>query len=316
MEYKDYYKTLGVARDVSADELKKAYRKLARKFHPDVSKETQAEERFKEVQEAYEVLKDPEKRQAYNELGNNWRAGQDFRPPPGWNREFHFHTGGRGGSHFSDFFEQLFGSHGFDFGGTSGGRAGRRRATRGQDREHRIEISLEEAFRGGMRQLQLRVPSHDGAGRIVEHTRTLNVRIPSGVRDGQSIRLGGQGDAGTGGASAGDLFLKVSIRPHPLYRVNGSDIELELPVTPWEAALGARVEVPTLAGRVAVNVPAGSQSGKRLRLRGKGLPAKDPGDFYVVLNITNPPMDDAAVRELFGQMAEKIRFDPRAKLGT
>ncbi len=317
MEYKDYYKTLGVERNASADEIKKVYRKLARKYHPDVSKEANAEERFKEVQEAYEVLRDSEKRRAYDELGSNWRAGQEFRPPPGWDREVHFHSSGGAGSQFSDFFEQLFGAHGVDFGFDRAGGARRDRHSQGRkgnDREHAITISLEEAYRGGVRTIQLTMPRRDARGRVSQDTRTLNVRIPPGVSNGQRIRLGGQGDAGAGGGRAGDLYFRVSIEPHRVYRLDGRNIELDLPISPWEAALGARIEVPTPGGRAAMTVPAGSQSGARFRLKGRGLPGKEPGDFYVVLKIVNPPMEGQQVRELYRRMADAIDFDPRANL--
>jgi len=314
MEYKDYYKILGVERSASADEIKRSYRKLARKYHPDVSKEPKAEDRFKEVQEAYEVLRDPEKRKAYDQLGSNWRAGQEFRPPPGWERDFHFRAGrGAGGPAdsgiFSDFFEQLFGGRGFgfDFGGAG-------RTARGEDVQHQVEISLEEAYSGTTRTLQMQSPEVDRTGRVSNRTRTLNVRIPAGVADGQRIRLSGQGSPGMAGGTAGDLYLQVAVRPHPRYRLVGRNIEIDLPVAPWEAALGARVQVPTPGGKVSLTVPPGSQGGSRLRLKGRGLPGRKPGDLYVVLKIVNPPAEDPSAKALFERMAREVSFDPRVGL--
>jgi curved DNA-binding protein len=317
MEYKDYYKILGLERSADADTLKRAYRKLARKYHPDVSKEPQAEDRFKEVQEAYEVLRDPEKRRAYDQLGSNWKAGQEFRPPPDWGREFHFRSGGGAGGGgdagiFSDFFEQLFGGHGFEFAGGRG-RAGATQGRRGEDIQQRVEISLEEAFAGTTRTLQLQGPEVDRTGRISNRTRTLNVRIPPGVADGQRIRLTGQGSPGMMGGKAGDIYLQVAVRPHPDYRLEGRDIVYEVPVAPWEAALGAKIEVPTPGGRISLSIPPGSQAGGRLRLKGRGLPGKSAGDLYVVLKIVNPPVDDPTAKALFQRMADELSFDPRAR---
>jgi curved DNA-binding protein len=317
MEYKDYYKILGVERKASGDEIRKAYRKLARKFHPDVSREANAEERFKEVQEAYEVLKNSEKRQAYDQLGSNWRAGQDFRPPPEWDRQFHFRAGGPGqdqGGVFSDFFEQLFGGRGgFEFrGGTAGPGPGSRAPRQREAAHHELEISLEEAYRGGTRVLQMQAAESFGGAQ--SQPRTLNVKIPAGVVEGQKIRLAGQGGSRPMAGGASDLYLKVKIRPHPLYRLDGRDITLELPVTPWEAALGARVQVPTPGGQLHLTVPADSQSGKRMRLKGRGLPGNPAGDLYVVLKIVNPPLTSAADKSLYEKMAKSFHFDPRASL--
>ena len=293
MEYKDYYKTLGVARDASAEDIKRAYRKLARKYHPDVSKEADAEARFKEVAEAYEVLKDTEKRAAYDQLGSNWRAGQGFTPPPGWdNAHFEFH-GAPGGSGFSDFFDSLFGAAGF-------GGPRPRHGTRPEHQQARVQITLEDAFHGSTRNVNL---SHPGGP-----TRTLQVRIPKGVRAGQRIRLAGQGSGG------GDLYLEVEFAPHRLYRPQGADLYLDLPITPWEAALGATVKVPTLGGAVELSVPAGSQSGDKLRLRGRGLPGTPPGDQFVVLKIVAPKPDSEAAREAYRRLAETLPADPRRGL--
>jgi curved DNA-binding protein len=293
MEYKDYYKTLGVARDASADDIKRAYRKLARKYHPDVSKEPNAENRFKDVAEAYEVLKDADKRAAYDQLGSNWQAGQGFTPPPGWGSGFEFRSGAGGGG-FSDFFDSLFG-RGF------GDERGPRRPAGRDDQHAQIRITLEDAFHGSTRTVNL--SQADG------RTRTLEVRIPKGVRAGQRIRLAGQGGHGA------DLYLEIDFAPHRLYRLEGADLYLDLPVTPWEAALGATVKVPTLGGPVELTIPAGSQSGDRLRLRGRGLPAKPtPGDQYVVLKLVTPPARTEAARELYRRLATELPFDPRQDL--
>jgi curved DNA-binding protein len=310
MEYKDYYKTLGVPRNASQEEIKRAYRKLARKYHPDVSKERDAEARFKEVNEANEVLKDPEKRAAYDALGDQWRAGQEFRPPPGgrtYRREFHFRP--EEAAEFSDFFSSLFGGFGR-------GREEDLFRHRGQDQTVRIQISLEDAFHGATRELRLQTPERLPDGRVTTQTRTLKVRIPPGVTQGQQIRLAKQGTPGMGGGEAGDLYLEVDLAPHRLFRPEGRDLYLRLPVAPWEAALGATVQVPTLAGPVSLKIPAGSQSGRRLRLKGRGLPGKPPGDEYVVVEIVVPPADTEATRDAYRRMAETFAFDPRAKLGA
>jgi curved DNA-binding protein len=314
MEYKDYYKTLGVSRDASQDEIKRAYRRLARKYHPDVSKEPDAEARFKEVNEANEVLRDPEKRAAYDALGSNWRAGQDFRPPPGGgdHREFHFRP--EDVAEFSDFFSSLFGR---GFRGAGGGAGGQpRRKQRGQDQTARIAIDLEEAYRGVTRQLRIDLPEKGADGRVTLRRRTLNVRIPAGVTQGRQIRLAGQGSPGIHGGAAGDLYLEVEINPHRHFTPDGRDIHLRLPIAPWEAALGATVQVPTLGGTVNLKIPAGSQSGQRLRLKGRGLPGAPPGDELVTLEIKTPPAQNEESRHVYEHMAEHFRFNPRAELGV
>ena len=313
MQYKDYYQTLGVARDADADTIKRAYRRLARKYHPDVSSEEDAEEQFKAVQEAYEVLKDADKRAAYDQLGANWRQGEDFTPPPGWSAGGSFHEGGfRDEAAFSDFFASIFG-------GAPGRGHGRGRAEssfhlRGDDRQARIRITVEEAYHGGTRALTLSSPVQDAHGGIRESRKTINVNIPRGVTEGQRIRLAGQGGAGYGGGPAGDLFLEIEFEPHALFHVDGRDVHLELPITPWEAALGAKVKAPTLGGTVELTVPPGTQGGRRLRLGGRGLPGKVAGDQYVTLRIVTPPADTPAARELYARMAEVMPFDPRATL--
>ena len=317
MRFKDYYETLGVSRDATQDEIKRAYRKLARKYHPDVSTEPDAEERFKEVGEAYEVLKDPEKRAAYDQLGSQYRAGQEFHPPPDWDTGFEFSGGGftdADAAHFSDFFESLFGARG-PFGGARAHAGGRAWQMRGEDHHARIRISLEDAYHGGTRAVQLRQPQLDDQGHVVVNTRTLNVKIPKGITAGQQIRLAGQGGPGSGGGQAGDLYLEIEFEPHPLYEVDGRDVYLHLPVAPWEAALGARIQVPTLGGKVDLKVPAGSQTGKKLRLKGRGLPGRTPGDQYVVLRIVTPPARTEAARQLYQRMANEMSwFNPREEL--
>jgi curved DNA-binding protein len=316
MDFKDYYGILGISREASAEEVKRAYRRLARKYHPDVSKEADAEARFKEVGEAYEVLKDPEKRTAYDQLGANWKAGQEFRPPPDFGgRSFRFSTGGDvPPGAFSDFFETLFGRGGMagmdELGGMAGGRPGAqgfhfRQAgpARGEDQHARIQISLEDAFHGASRALELRTPQGG--------TRSIRVAIPKGVTEGQRIRLAGQGGSGVAGGPAGDLFLELQFQPHRMFEAAGRNILLTLPVTPWEAALGETVGVPTLGGRVDLRIPAGSQSGRRLRLKGRGLPGSPPGDQIVTLRIDTPPADSATARQLYEEMRGKLPFNPR-----
>ena len=318
MDYKDYYAVMGVARDATQDDIKRAYRKLARKFHPDVSKAPDAEVRFKELGEAYEVLKDAEKRAAYDQLGQQWQAGQEFRPPPDWGAGFEF-TGGAGdetgAARFSDFFESLFGKGG-GFG--AGGFSRASRATgRGEDHHSRIDISLQDAFTGATLSLQLRIPEYDAQGHLQERLRKLQVKIPRGVTSGKRIRLAGQGGAGFNGGPAGDLYLEVWLRPDPMYQVEGKDVFANLPVTPWEAALGGKVQVPTLAGDVDLNIPAGARSGQKLRLRGRGIPVPGevPGDQFAVLQIMTPPADDAAKRDFYEKMAREMPFNPRARMG-
>ncbi|MCP1673160.1 curved DNA-binding protein [Natronocella acetinitrilica] len=312
MEFKDYYKVLGVPRDAPQEVIKKAYRRLARKFHPDVSKESDAEARFKEVSEAYEVLQDPEKRQAYDQLGANWKQGQDFRPPPGWE----WQGGGRGAgadAAFSEFFESLFG-HGrdpfADFGGFRRASAPRK----GQDQTVTTTITLEDAFHGATRNLRLQTRVTDGNGQQRLEPRQLRVRIPAGVTQGQQIRLSGQGQPGVGGGARGDLYLEINIAPHKQYRLEGRDIHLDLPVTPWEAALGCKLQVPTLGGWIDMTVPAGAQNGKRFRLKGRGLPGKPPGDQYVTLQLMTPPADTEKAKALYRRMRDEMPLNPRESL--
>lgn len=311
MDYKDYYKILGVARDATQEEIKRVYRRLARKYHPDVSKEANAEERFKEVQEAYEVLKDPEKRAAYDQLGSNWRSGQEFRPPPDWGRGFEFTSfgGPDDDSGFSDFFASLFGSRS-PFGRRTTGR-GASFARTGEDHVAKIQIDLEDAFRGGIQTIELKSPQLSEDGRVIVKPRTLRVTIPAGVIEGQRIRLAGQGSPGVNGGPAGDLYLEIGFRPHRLFQVEGRDVTLKLPIAPWEAALGATVQTPTLAGPVELRIPPGAKSDQKLRLKGRGLPGSTPGDQYVVLKIVVPPATTPEARALFERMREELPFNPR-----
>lgn len=317
MEYKDYYKTLGVSRDATPEQIKQAYRKLARKYHPDVSKETNAEEQFKSVQEAYEALKDPQKRAAYDQLGTQWQSGQEFRPPPNWQGFSGFSGQGfneenLGG--FSDFFESIFGQHARG-GGFRHSPHQRPFKQRGRDEYAKISIPLEEAFLGGDKTIHLQVPEMDADGRMHHKTRTLKIKIPQGVVPGQQMRLTGQGSPGIGDAPAGDLYLEIDIQPHKLYTLQGKDVYLNLPITPWEAALGAKIKVPTLAGPVDLKIHEGSQAGQKLRLKGRGLSAKSsPGDQYVMLQIVTPPAKTETERALYEKMAKDIPFDPRQHL--
>ena len=315
MKFKDYYEIMGVNRSATQDEIKRAYRKLARKYHPDVSKEADAELKFKEVGEAYEVLKDPEKRAAYDQFGANWKAGQDFNPPPDWDAGFEFSGGGFTGgdsADFSEFFEHLFG------GGFGRGTRGRQSGfnMRGEDHHAKVLIDVEDAFNGVTRAITLQVPTMDAQGRVSTRAHSLNVKIPKGIKQGQQIRLAGQGAPGMGQGPAGDLYLQVEFKPHPFYRIDGKDLYLDLPIAPWEAALGASVKVPTPAGKVDVKIPAGASSGKKLRLKGRGIPASTPGDFYVIVQISVPPADNAQARALYEEMQQKMAFNPRARLGV
>ena len=312
MQYKDYYKILGVDRDATADQVKKAYRLLARKYHPDVSKEPNAEEKFKEVAEAYEVLKDAEKRAAYDQLGT-YQAGQDFRPPPDWDKHFRtFHAdlgGGRGGAgfDFSDFFSELFG-------GAHAGPRGRGFAMRGQDVEASVQLSLEEALHGTEASFQIAVPEADADGVVRRVPRQVKVRIPKGVIDGQTMRVPGKGGRGFGGSPDGDLYLKIKFRPHAVFRPADHDLYLEVPITPWEATLGATVNIPTAEGRARLKIPAGVRAGQKLRLHGKGLPkpgGRGAGDLFTVIQIVVPPAPSDEEKALFKELERVSRFNPR-----
>ncbi|MEJ2438822.1 MAG: DnaJ C-terminal domain-containing protein [Gammaproteobacteria bacterium] len=315
MEYKDYYKIMGLERNATQDEIKRAYRKLARKYHPDVSKEKDAEARFKELGEAYEVLKDPEKRAAYDHLGANYQTGQEFHPPPNWDSGFEFRGGGftdAGNAGFSDFFEELFGrqAHGAHTGYRSSFNA------RGEDHHAKVVVDLEDAFHGATRSISLQTPVLDAHGQVRLSNRTLNVKIPKGVKEGQQIRLVGQGSPGMGQGAQGDLYLEIHFKPHPFYRAEGRDLHMQLPVAPWEAALGATVKAPTPAGIVDLKIPAGANSGSKLRLKGRGIPGNPPGDIYVTLSVVVPPATSEEAKAAYQEMASKLAFNPRADMGV
>lgn len=334
MEYKDYYQIMGVERSATQDEIKRAYRKLARKYHPDVSKHTDAEQRFKEVGEAYEVLKDPEKRTAYDQLGSNWKAGQDFNAPPDWDAGFEFGGGGYTGAGgpqfhgftetdagaFSDFFESLFGQ-GFQQAGArpQGGHQqhpGFHQA--GNDHHAKILIDLEDAMHGATRSISLHVPDVDPSGHVRTKERVLKINIPKGIKQGQHIRLSGQGNPGTGQGKAGDLYLEIEFNPHSIYRVDGRDVYLDLPVAPWEAALGANIKAPTPGGMVDLKIKPGSTNGSKMRLKGRGIPPSSSnnsaGDLYVILQVAIPPANTDSEKAAYEKMRQSFSFNPRAKL--
>lgn len=320
MDFKDYYAALGVSESATPEEIKKAYRKLARKYHPDVSKEADADARFKEVGEAYEVLKDPEKRAEYDQLRKYGARGDgSFEPPPGWQSASGFGTGGyteADAGQFSDFFEEIFGGRRGGAGGFGGG--GFRQHTmkrRGEDVHARLSLFLEETFHGCEKQVQYIVHELDDHGRLVPRKKHLKVKVPAGMREGQHIRLKGQGSPGIGGGASGDLFIEVELAPHPHFTVEGRDLLVTIPVAPWEAALGASVTVPTVGGKVNLKIPQGSNSGRKLRLKGKGLPGKHPGDQIVVLQVVLPEQHSDKARSLYEQLAEaESHFNPRSKL--
>ncbi len=322
MEFKDYYATLGVEPTATPEAIKRAYRKLARKYHPDVSKEPDAEARFKAVAEAHEALIDAERRAAYDDIARRHASGRPFEPPPGWDSGYEFSgrgsdgragrqaAGGADGRDFSDFFESLFGR---------GGAEGLHRQTGGTgpgpDHHARLSIELLDAYQGARRTISLRRPTVDPSGQATLQEHQLEVDIPRGVRDGQHLRLAGQGGHGHGNSPAGDLYLEVHILPHPVFRLDGGDVYFDLPVTPWEAALGAEVRVPTPEGALQLSVPPGSSQGRKLRLKGRGLPGKTPGDLYAVLAISLPPPDSAAQQQAYRDLAQAFTaYNPRTAL--
>lgn len=306
MKYKDYYAVMGVPRTATEAEIKTAHRKLARKFHPDLNKDADAEARFKEVGEAYEVLRDPEKRAAFDALGTGFKDGEEIRPRPDFGDGFEY-RGGASAQDADDFFSDLFGSR--------ARHTSRPRAPEwpGEDHHARVSVSLEDTYNGAQRSFTLQMPVLDQQGHVTYETRTLDVSIPKGILDGQRLRLAGQGGAGIGNAPRGDLYLEVTLAEHKRYRVEGRDVMTDLPLAPWEAALGAEIVVPTPSGDVTVTIPAGSSAGRRLRLRGRGIPGKPPGDFYVVLDIVLPPADTDAKKAAYAAMREAFNFDPRAR---
>lgn len=317
MEFKDYYRIMGVAEDASADEIKKAYRKLVRKYHPDVSKEAGAEAKFKELREAYEVLKDPEKRAEYDQLKKMGAYRQDgsFRPPPGWESGVHVRSGGfteADAQEFSDFFASLFGRG--DRVRRTSAAAPRTVRMRGEDIHAKLGLSLEEAASGGEKQVQFTVAEVDESGFVTQRQKVLKIKIPPAMGQGQFMRLRGQGAPGIGGGGNGDLFVEIELEPHPHFTVDGQDLYLTLPITPWEAALGATVTAPILGSRVNLKIPRGSSSGQKLRLKGKGLPGKTPGDLIVVLMVTLPQTHSPEAEALYRKLAEAERgFNPRSR---
>lgn len=324
MKYKDYYKILGVGREASEEVIKKAYRKLARRYHPDVSKEKNAEEKFKEVAEAYEVLKDKDKRAAYDQMGY-YQPGQEFHPPPDWGERFGAGGAGRGaGGGFAgfedlgdiDLFDLLAGLGGRGgFGRRAGAEGMRGMQMPGQDAEVTVHVTLEDLLRGIEVEIPLGYTEVSPEGRLQRASRTTKVRIPKGATDGQRLRVSGKGAPGSGGAQSGDLYINISLRPHDLYRASGHDLYLELPVTPWEAALGASVEVPTPEGKVSLKIPPGSRAGQKLRVRGRGLPrpkSAESGDLFAVLQIVTPSVLTERETELYRALAQASSFNPRA----
>ncbi|MEI6972050.1 MAG: DnaJ C-terminal domain-containing protein [bacterium] len=320
VKYQDYYEILGLPRTAEQEVIRKAYRKLARRYHPDVNKGRDAEEKFKQIAEAYEVLGDPEKRRRYDSLGSNWQMGQEFRPPPGGDRggvHYEFSGGGGGpfggGGGFSDFFESLFSGLGRESPFEHGGAAGRPRRT-GSDHEAQITISLEEAYHGARKAVSLQTTDVDQQGRMRRGVKDYNVNIPRGVAEGSRIRLAGQGGSAGGAGEAGDLYLNVHIAPHPSFKVNDRNIETTFRVTPWEAALGAKVSLPTLEGQATLSIPAGTQGGQKIRLRGRGMPARGSlaaGDLIATVQVGIPTSLTAAERKLFESLASTSRFNPR-----
>ena len=323
MKFRDYYETLGVARGATEAEIKTAYRKLARKYHPDVNKEKDAEDRFKEIGEAYSVLKDTEKRAAYDQMGSNWKQGQDFSPPPNWNTGFEFADdpnagfGGYGGSYDGDqseFFESLFGRGRHRQGGrSSNARQGMH--FKGQDHHAKILIDLADTYNGAKRTISLHMPTQDPEGHVMTQERKLDVNIPKGIKAGQNLRLSGQGGPGMGDGGAGDLYLEIDFHPSPLYKVDGKDVYLDLPMAPWEAALGTSLNIPTPAGStLELTIPPNTKSGRKMRLKGKGIPSKEPGDFYVVPNIVLPEAQSAAQKAAYQELEKAFDFKPRSHL--
>ena len=322
MQFRDYYQILGVSKTADADEIKKAFRKLARKYHPDVSKEPDAAVRMTELNEANTVLSDPEKRAAYDRLGSGHRSGQDFRPPPDWNAGNEYSGDGMSAAEaarFSDFFSSMFGDSARDGGTHPGGRRTRSaggQQMRGEDHHAKVVIDLADAYTGATRAINLRAARLDESGHVVADERTLNVNIPTGLKQGQHIRLAGQGGAGFGGGPAGDLFLEISFAADARYRIDGRDVTAIMPLAPWEAALGAAIEMPTPSGTVQVKVPPGSQAGRKLRLKGRGIPGETAGDLYLEISVVLPPADTEAARAMYETMAREMPFNPRDAAST
>ena len=324
MKFRDYYETLGVARSATEAEIKAAYRKLARKYHPDVNKEASAEDQFKELGEAYSVLKDTEKRAAYDRMGANWKNGQDFTPPPNWNEGFEYSNDnysdghpGFGGGHQgnqSEFFESLFGQGRYRQGGR-GGNPSQGMDFKGQDHHAKISIDLVDAYNGAKRTITLHMPTQDASGHVSTQERKLDVSIPKGIKAGQNLRLAGQGGPGMGAGGSGDLYLEIDFHPNPIYRVDGKDVYLDLPLAPWEAALGTAVNIPTPAGStLELTIPASTATGRKMRLKGKGIPSKEPGDLYVVPSIVLPGAETDLQKEAYQALEKAFDFKPRTHL--
>jgi curved DNA-binding protein len=310
MKFKDYYEVLGIKRNATEDEVKVAYRKLARKYHPDVSKEPDAEDRFKELGEAYAVLKDLEKRAAYDQIGSQTKHGQDFTPPPNWDSGFEFSGSGfdsNSTSNQSEFFEALFGRH-------ARNRQNQNMNAKGQDHHAKVMIDLSDAYHGAKRSISLQMPSHDAQGRVIMQERFLDVVIPTGIHAGQHLRLTGQGAPGIGNGPAGDLYLEILFKPNALYRIEGRDVYMNLPVTPWEAALGSTINAPTPSGSVELKIPSGSNTDRKLKLKGRGIPGAVSGDLYVMIKIVIPPAENESEKEAYLAMAKLFDFNPRENM--
>ena len=327
MKFRDYYETLGVARTATEAEIKAAYRKLARKYHPDVNKEAGAEEQFKEIGEAYAVLKDTEKRAAYDRFGANWKNGQDFTPPPNWNEGFEYSDANYGGGHpgygggfegdQSEFFESLFGRGKHRQGGRGSNSSNPRQGMnfKGQDHHAKILIDLADAYNGAKRTIALHMPTQDASGHVTTQERKLDVSIPKGIKAGQNLRLSGQGGPGIGEGPAGDLYLEIEFHQSPIYRVDGKDVFIDIPLAPWEAALGTTVNIPTPAGStLELKIPAGTVASRKMRLKGKGIPSAEPGDLFVVPTIALPPADSDAQKEAYQAFEKAFDFNPRTHL--
>lgn len=313
MEYQDYYKILGIERSATPEEIKTAYRKLARKYHPDVSKEADAEKRFKEIGEAYAVLKDPEKKAAYDQMGSSWSQGQGFNPPPNWDSGYEFRGNGwgdAGNPDHSEFFESIFGRR-----AQQANQQSAQFNIPGEDHHAKIEIDLIDSYLGAQRSIGLKMPTLDDKGHLRMQERTLEVKIPQGIRSGQHLRLAGQGSPGFGNGKAGDLFLEIVIKPNDLFKVDGKDVTVDLALAPWEAALGASVELQTPTGKVQLSIPPNTMAGKKLRLKGKGIPSKDPGDLYAAVRLVTPAATTDSEKDAYRTMANSFTsFNPRSNV--
>ena len=313
MEFKDYYQTLGVEKTATAEEIKKAYRKQARKYHPDVSKEPDSEARMKDVNEANEVLSDPEKRSSYDRLGSNYKQGQDFQPPPNWDDGFEYSNqnfSGRDSEAFSDFFSNLFRNQ------RQQGSAQNTQEQKGSDRHAKISIDLKDSYLGATQTITLQTSEFDEKGRPANKEHSLNIKIPKGIKEKQIIRLAGQGATSYPGRKPGDLYLEIHFKSNAQYRIDNKDVYQTIPVTPWEAALGATIKIPTPINFVDVKIPANSNNGKKLRLKEKGIPGNPPGDLYITLEVALPEANTDEAKKIYENMAKELAFNPRQKLGV